>query len=98
MGLKHLTNIKTGEPCDMPQHICCGGVIENDWNLPKNICDVFPYSLLKESKTPYICPVCGGKGIVQNGFYSSTGNTWIASTTIPETCRTCGGKGIVWHD
>lgn len=41
------------------------------------------------------CPVCGGNGIVSNGFYNHTGNTWVASTTTPEQCRSCNGKGYV---
>lgn len=36
-------------------------------------------------------PVCGGNGIVSNGFY----NTWVTSTTAPEQCRSCNGKGYV---
>ncbi|MBQ7275894.1 MAG: hypothetical protein IJS58_01465 [Bacilli bacterium] len=41
------------------------------------------------------CPVCGGNGIVSNGFYNHTGNTWVTSTTVPEQCRSCHGKGYV---
>ena len=41
------------------------------------------------------CPVCGGNGIVSNGFYNHTGNTWVTSTTAPEQCRSCQGKGYV---
>ncbi len=41
------------------------------------------------------CPVCYGKGIVPNGFYSSTSNTWSSSSTNPETCRSCGGRGVI---
>ena len=41
------------------------------------------------------CPVCGGNGIVSNGFYNHTGNTWVTSTTAPEQCRSCNGKGYV---
>ena len=43
-----------------------------------------------------ICPVCGGKGLVPNGFYL-LGGTWQYSTTniSPETCRSCGGKGYI---
>lgn len=37
------------------------------------------------------CPVCGGNGMVSNGFY----NTWVTSTTAPEQCRSCNGKGYV---
>lgn len=41
------------------------------------------------------CPICGGNGIVSNGFYNHTGNTWVTSTTTPEQCRSCNGKGYV---
>ena len=41
------------------------------------------------------CPVCGGNGIVSNGFYNHTGNTCVTSTTAPEQCRSCNGKGYV---
>ena len=47
-------------------------------------------------KQPYVCPVCHGKGIVPNGFYNSTGNVWVVSTTAPEKCRSCNGTGVVW--
>ena len=45
---------------------------------------------------PYVCPVCFGKGIVCNGFYSSVGPTRGSTSTAPEPCRACGGTGIVW--
>lgn len=48
------------------------------------------------NKKPHICPVCSGKGIVPNGFYSSTRNIWIITTTVPEKCRSCDGTGVVW--
>jgi DnaJ-class molecular chaperone len=38
------------------------------------------------------CPVCYGKGIVPNGFYSSTSNTWTSSSIM---CRSCGGRGVI---
>ena len=45
-----------------------------------------------------ICPVCGGKGLVPNGFYDLSSNLdnirKIVSTT-PETCRSCQGKGYI---
>lgn len=44
----------------------------------------------------HICPVCGGKGIVPNGFYIAVGTPYYSTTsTAPETCRSCGGKGII---
>lgn len=72
---------------DLPQHnnnLCypegCGG----NW------------SSITIKKQPYVCPVCSGRGIVSNGFYNSTGNVWVTSTTAPEKCRSCGGTGVIW--
>jgi len=45
---------------------------------------------------PYTCPVCFGRGIVDNGFYNCIGQYGISTSTSPETCRSCGGTGIVW--
>lgn len=44
-----------------------------------------------------VCPVCGGKGIVPNGFYISVGasNYYTTNSTASETCRSCGGKGYI---
>ena len=43
-----------------------------------------------------ICPVCGGKGLVPNGFYTAIGTPYYGTTsTSPETCRSCGGKGYI---
>lgn len=43
-----------------------------------------------------ICPVCGGKGLVPNGFYIAVGTPYYSTTsTSPETCRSCGGKGYI---
>lgn len=51
------------------------------------------------TKNLHKCPVCGGKGIVPNGFYQHTGEYWVSSTTAPEQCRACSGKGyIVTYD
>ena len=38
---------------------------------------------------PYRCPVCGGRGHVNAGFYGP------ASGTNPEPCRSCRGTGFV---
>lgn len=43
-------------------------------------------------RTAQLCPVCGGRGMVQAGFYSGGGFT---HSTAPEKCRTCGGSGMV---
>lgn len=46
----------------------------------------------------YRCPVCGGRGFVDNQFYTST-NT-VGETTGDSTafvaCRSCQGTGIVF--
>ena len=47
-----------------------------------------------------VCPVCGGKGLVPNGFYdvgsSNLGNYRQKTTSAsPETCRSCQGKGYI---
>ena len=45
---------------------------------------------------PYRCPVCGGTGLVPNGFYRSLIGKSDSTSTAPETCRSCSGCGIVW--
>lgn len=57
----------------------------------------YPAQLTFERK-PYRCPVCSGKGLVPNGFYSCTGNTIISTSTAPEQCKSCKGTGVVWSD
>lgn len=43
---------------------------------------------------PYTCPVCGGRGSVQFGFY----DLGTASTsTAADRCRTCFGAGVIWR-
>lgn len=54
-----------------------------------------PWCLTAHAK-PHRCPICFGKGIVANGFYSNTEAVWTSSSTEPEQCRSCGGTGIVW--
>ena len=41
------------------------------------------------------CPVCGGNGLVDNGFYNRTTDEWATTSAEFETCRSCGGKGYV---
>ena len=41
------------------------------------------------------CPVCYGRGFAPEGFYNSTGLTWVSNGTGTETCRSCGGKGYI---
>ena len=45
---------------------------------------------------PYRCPVCLGRGIVENGFYNKTTGTGTAYNTAPDECRACCGEGLVW--
>lgn len=47
---------------------------------------------------PYCCPVCNGKGIVPNGFYTSLGNMGSSTNASPEKCRSCNGTGIIWSN
>ena len=56
-----------------------------------------PAQLTFERK-PYRCPVCSGKGLVPNSFYSCIGNTIISTSTAPEQCKSCKGTGVVWSD
>lgn len=55
----------------------------------------FKWDNWKYNREVGCCPVCGGNGLVSNGFYNHTGNTWVTSTTVPEQCRSCNGKGYV---
>jgi len=41
------------------------------------------------------CPVCGGNGLVPNGFYNQTSGQWTSCSTLPGTCRTCNGTGVI---
>jgi hypothetical protein len=45
---------------------------------------------------PYRCPICGGTGKVQAGFYDQFGGAWSTTSISPEPCRSCNGTGIVW--
>lgn len=47
--------------------------------------------------TPYLCPVCRGNGLVDNGFYNQTTGQWASTSTAPEQCRACAGQGVVWR-
>jgi len=44
---------------------------------------------------PYRCPVCYGKGVVPQGFYS-TGQYPVSTNAGDLTCRACGGQGVIW--
>jgi len=42
------------------------------------------------------CPVCGGNGLVPNGFYSQTSGCWTTASISPEVCRSCNGTGVIF--
>lgn len=44
----------------------------------------------------HLCPVCSGRGIVPNGFYSGTERQYSTTSVTPETCRACGGRGVIF--
>lgn len=50
----------------------------------------------EEPMTPCVCPLCGGRRLVPNGFYFGCGPHWTTSSATPEMCRSCDGTGIVW--
>ena len=50
---------------------------------------------INEQKTPYRCSICGGNGIVPDGFYNQTSGNWTSAGTT-EKCRSCK-NGIVWN-
>jgi hypothetical protein len=50
----------------------------------------------KTQAIPHRCPVCGGSGLVPEGFYLQTSGYWSTTGTMMEQCRTCGGTGVVW--
>jgi len=49
-------------------------------------------------RTPHKCPICNGRGIVSNGFYSATEECWSTTSADPEKCRSCSGQGVVWDE
>lgn len=46
-------------------------------------------------RTPFKCPVCGGRGIVDSDFYDFNEMKHISPAT---NCRSCCGSGIVWGE
>ena len=46
---------------------------------------------------PYECSVCGGNGLVTEGFYSQTSWTWATSGCGTEPCRSCKGTGVIFR-
>lgn len=56
------------------------------------------WELLQQHKRAERCPVCGGNGLVPNGYYTQCNGphgTWVSTSTMPETCRGCAGKGWI---
>ena len=48
---------------------------------------------------PYRCPVCEGRGVVEEGFYNPPmSHEYRPTSTAPiaETCKSCSGQGILW--
>lgn len=43
---------------------------------------------------PFRCPICGGRGVVVNGFYDGLS---VGTDTLSEPCRSCNGSGVVWR-
>jgi len=48
------------------------------------------------AKVPFLCPVCQGRGVVPQGFYSPY-PTGLTTSTEPDKCRSCM-DGIIWGD
>lgn len=75
--------IRTGCPdCDASSAgVCAKHARQRDANM--------------DTRRPFPCPVCLGKGTVNQGFYEGYSTSYSTSTGyIP--CRSCGGSGIVW--
>ena len=76
-----------------------------EWNYPNEhyieakgalmVCNELLEQPDKDS-IPFTCPVCGGNGLVPNGFYHQTGEHWSTTSTTPEKCQSCNGTGVVW--
>lgn len=48
----------------------------------------------------YKCPVCGGRGFVTCGFYSSQtyDGSSVTNSNSTEVCRSCNGRGIIFDE
>lgn len=78
----------------------CGGYIGGDipeqLKTPLKSC-VCSFESATLQKQPFRCPVCGGNGLVPDGFYDTTTGQWTAPTyVLSVNCRSCNGTGIVW--
>jgi hypothetical protein len=50
-------------------------------------------------KTPHKCPVCNGRQVIPETFYTTQpGGTPVSSGCGEVPCRSCGGTGILWSD
>lgn len=43
--------------------------------------------------TPFVCPVCHGKGALPPGFYGKPGDPVGVNQ---DQCKACNGTGLVW--
>jgi hypothetical protein len=50
------------------------------------------------ARTPFCCPVCGGNGVKDEGFYLTTTGQWSSTSIRYVLCKTCGGTGMVWNE
>ena len=81
---------------DVPTLEC--GVSDGVDGLKQDAADIREaLRLLSEPAYWQVCPVCGGKGIVQTGFYLApiTTPSYSTSSCSPEKCRRCDGLGTI---
>lgn len=82
----------------VPQETCrCGAVLVLPEDNPDLAAKAFrrDHQTCREQPVWQRCPVCGGKGIVPQGFYDTPMAAGFATNTAPDQCRACGGKGMV---
>jgi DnaJ-class molecular chaperone len=46
-------------------------------------------------KLAQVCPICSGRGFVQQGFYTTYTGEWTSGNTQSERCKSCDGKGYI---
>jgi len=91
-----MTEKKTAEEI-LHEHIDKESMDELSVNVWPDILEAMEaYAAQQKSEIAQRCPVCGGNGMVPNGFYNTV--TGIGSTTsiVPETCRSCNGTGVIF--